>query len=208
MTRPSVEKKDLLGRLKTKVDQLAHGLNKVTYLRANNSILNFSARLSGQLPVRSKATEAYNSMVTGLLEYEALKLYSLWDKPDKEKISVPAVLALLTELQEEPFFTAAKSLKEKVEAVSKGKPLKSLKAFRDVYLGHNLDRHLYDIKSEGRKLIHNDIRTIYFETVPIVDSFCKLVQDGTDFSATAKDAETSAKMLWHKIIYNPNKSIK
>lgn len=88
---PSEERLDLARQKLKSIVPLMLGLIS---LNENNAILVYSERLAGQIP-RSLAANAFTRFQRAMHEMEILKLTALWDRPESEKICIPAVTSLI-----------------------------------------------------------------------------------------------------------------
>ncbi|MEQ5826279.1 hypothetical protein J3456_02785 [Sulfitobacter sp. NFXS29] len=81
-------------RAKQVTDKLVDHVLGLIALAENNAVVLYSDTISSQVP-RSNAAHAFNEMQRSMHFYFLVRLSAVWDKPSKDRESIPTVLALL-----------------------------------------------------------------------------------------------------------------
>lgn len=81
-------------RAKLCVEELTHRVREVLDLNAANEIIQYSGKLTEQVP-KSYAARAYNAFQSAMMKQEIIRLLALWDEADENAISIPNAIALI-----------------------------------------------------------------------------------------------------------------
>jgi hypothetical protein len=93
--RPVVERIELAEQ---KVRGLWDYIIDVCKTHENNRVISRSDRLAGQVPP-SHAVHALKNLQRGLLHYEIIRLAALWDGPRADRLSIPTIIAIVSDRQ-------------------------------------------------------------------------------------------------------------
>jgi response regulator RpfG family c-di-GMP phosphodiesterase len=199
-----------------KSKRLAELLHELERAHANNRYLTYTPNVLGDQIANSMASNAFASMRTASFGYELVRLSALWDKPAKDRTSVPEIVMLIddpavkAELKAriELHYPDLHWLRQRAEArfdrdyklatalphqVIKSHRLISLRNWRDKWLAHNLDIQFqgprYGYERKMRKVSHK-----------IADALTRVIeQTSFDYENTIQMCQRHADQLWSNI---------
>jgi hypothetical protein len=203
------------------IDKLIDHVQEIIALHESNRILVYSGKLSDQIP-SSFAAHTFNALQRSQHLYEIVRLLALWDKPSKDRYSIPTVIALLdsddvcqalikktrelwpaevhfgderAELTRKRLMVA-KRIVSKVE-MSEHHP--ALRRFRDDHVAHNLN--LVRTPPKPHRLPKSgDERWLLKRSLWVVECLNRSIDDSSfDWDGSIKISCKNAVAFWHGV---------